>query len=108
MQPEQVASPERCRAKRNKREEQEGREQEMKRQIEQRYEEKDGRTWKMTYRTEDPEEIYKGLAQQLLSHKVFHASYIKRMEQHNNYDGTRTVTFYEDNGGRRVYIIEAR
>lgn len=79
----------------------------MNRQIERRYEVKEGRTWRTTYRTEEPEEIYKSLAQQLMSHKVFHAPYIKRMEQRTNYDGTRTVKFYEDNGGRSVYIIEA-
>lgn len=68
---------------------------------------KEGRSWKETYRTEDQAEIYKSLAQELMNSKIFHSSYYKRMEQHNNYDGTRTITFYQDNG-KSVYIIEAR
>lgn len=79
----------------------------MKRQIERRFEVKEGRTWRTTYRTEDQAEIYKSLAQELMNSKIFHSSYYKRMEQRNNYDGTRTVTFYQDNG-KSVYIIEAR
>lgn len=67
---------------------------------------KEGRSWRETYRTEDPAEIYKSLSHELMSSKVFHASYYKRMEQRNNYDGTRTVTFYQDNG-KSVYTIEA-
>lgn len=67
---------------------------------------KEGRSWKETYRTEDQAEIYKSLAQELMNSKIFHSSYYKRMEQRNNYDGTRTVTFYQDNG-KSVYTVEA-
>lgn len=67
---------------------------------------KEGRSWRETYRTEDAAQIYKDLAQELLSSKVFKAPYYKRMEQRNNYDGTRTITFYQDNG-KSVYTVEA-
>lgn len=68
------------------------------------FEVKEGKVWRETYRTEDATMVYEGLARELLYHKVFHSSYYTKMEQHNNYDGTRTIIFYQ-NTGRSKYII---
>ncbi|MBO6272785.1 hypothetical protein J6O48_08410 [bacterium] len=73
-------------------------------QISMAFEVKEGKVWKETYRTEDIATVYERLAHELLNHKVFHASYYRKMEQYNNYDGTRTVIFYQ-NTGRSKYII---
>ena len=56
---------------------------------------KEGKEWKQTYYTEDVQKVYEDITSEFLNHKVFHVPYIKRMEQYSNYDGTRTVTFYE-------------
>ena len=68
------------------------------------FEVKEGRGWRETYRTEDRAEVYEALANDLLYLKVFKSPIYKRMTQRNNYDGTRTVIIYQDNG-RSVYRI---
>lgn len=68
------------------------------------FEVKEGRGWRETYRTEDRAEVYEALANDLLYLKVFKSPVYKRMTQRNNYDGTRTVIIYQDNG-RSVYRI---
>ena len=70
------------------------------------FEIKNGRQWTEAYRTEDRAEVYEDLALELLNLKVFKASCYKRITQHNNYDGTRTIIIYQDTG-RSVYRIEA-
>lgn len=67
---------------------------------------KKGSNWEQTYYTEDAKKVYEDITAELMNHKVFHVPYIKRMEQYSNYDGTRTVTFYEEHG-KSVYIIKA-
>lgn len=68
------------------------------------FEVKEGRGWRETYRTEDRAEVYEALANDLLYLKVFKSPVYKRMTQRNNYDGTRTVIIYQDNG-RSIYRI---
>ena len=68
------------------------------------FEVKEGKTWRETYRTEDESEVYRSLADELMAHKVFHSPVYRRMEQHNNYDGTRTIIFYQTRG-RSVYRV---
>lgn len=68
------------------------------------FEVKEGKGWRETYRTEDRAEVYEALANDLLYLKVFKSPVYKRMTQRNNYDGTRTVIIYQDNG-RSVYRI---
>lgn len=70
------------------------------------FEVKEGRTWKETYRTEDPLAVYEGLASELLNLKVFKSPVYKRMTQRPNYDGTRTIIIYQDTD-RSVYIVKA-
>lgn len=50
-------------------------------------------------------EVYEALANDLLYLKVFKSPVYKRLVQRNNYDGTRTVIIYQDNG-RSVYRIK--
>lgn len=70
------------------------------------FEVKEGRNWRETYRTEDTAKIYEDLANELLNLKVFKSPVYRRMEQHNNYDGTRTIKIYQDTG-RSVYVVRA-
>ena len=70
---------------------------------------KDGKNWKETYRTEEQAkvyEVYEDLACELLNLKVFKSPAYKRLTQHPNYDGTRTVVIYQD-AGRSVYVVKA-
>ena len=70
------------------------------------FEVKEGRNWRETYRTEDAAKVYEDLACELLNLKVFKSPVYKRMTQHSNYDGTRTIVIYQDNG-RSVYVVKA-
>lgn len=76
----------------------------MKRNIYRTFEVKDEKNWKETYRTEDKAKVYEDLANELMNLKVFKSPVYKRLTQRNNYDGTRTVIIYQDNG-RSVYRI---
>lgn len=60
---------------------------------------------KETYRTEDRAKVYEDLACCLMYTKVFKSPCYKRMTDCPNYDGTRTITFYQDNG-RSVFVVE--
>lgn len=68
------------------------------------FEVKEGRTWRETYRTEDPLLVYQGLADELMALKVFKSPSYKSMREHNNYDGTRTIIIYQKYG-RSVYRV---
>lgn len=76
------------------------------RTVKRTFEVKDGKQWRETYCTEDRAKVYEDLATELMNLKVFKSPVYKRMTQHTNYDGTRTVIIYQNNG-RSVYIIEA-
>lgn len=70
------------------------------------FEKKNGRNWEETYRTEDRAEVYEDLANELLSLKVFKSPVYKKMTQHSNYDGTRTIIIYQE-CGRSIYRVRA-
>ena len=70
------------------------------------YEKKEGKKYVETYRTEDELEIYKSLASELMYCKIWKSPIYNRMKERNNYDGTRTVTFYQTNGGRSIYKVK--
>lgn len=74
--------------------------------ISRTFEVKEGRKWRETYRTEDAAKVYEDLACELLNLKVFKSPRYRRLEQHPNYDGTRTITIYQDTG-RSVYVVKA-
>ena len=77
----------------------------MKKTVYRTFEIKDGKAWKETYRTTDRSKVYEDLAHELMNLKVFKSPVYKRLTQHNNYDGTRTVVIYQDNG-RSYYRID--
>lgn len=74
--------------------------------ISRAYEKKEGRKYIETYRTEDENQVYKDFANEIMYKLVFKCPEYKSMKQYSNYDGTRTVIFYQDNG-RSIYIIKA-
>ena len=76
------------------------------RNISRAFEVKAGRGWKQTFYTEDKETVYESLATDLMYLKVFKSPMYKRLVQYSNYDGTRTIIVYQDNG-RSVYIVKA-
>lgn len=61
--------------------------------------------WKETYKTTDEKEIYKALAQNVIAKKFHKCSYIRSIKECTNYDGTRKVVVYYDNGVRATYTI---
>ena len=76
------------------------------RAISRAFQVKDGRNWKETYRTEDRAKVYEDLANELLYLKVFKSPMYKKMVQRSNYDGTRTIEIYQENG-KSVYVVRA-
>lgn len=71
---------------------------------------KEKNAWTEIYRNMDAATVNEDLAQELLRHFVFRSNNSKRMQQRNNYDGTRTVIFYSEcNGtkGRAIYTVKA-
>lgn len=76
------------------------------REISRTFEIKVNQGWMETYRTTDRTKVYEDLATELLNAKIFKYQSYTRMKQHNNYDGTRTIIFYQTNG-RSVYTVKA-
>ena len=74
--------------------------------ISRTFEVKEGRKWREIYRTEDVAKVYEDLACELLNLKVFKSPRYRRLKQYPNYDGTRTITIYQDTG-RSVYVVKA-
>ena len=67
---------------------------------------KEGRSWTTTNIISDPVEVYRSLSHDMIAKKLHACSYIKRIEDRSNYDGTRTIKVTYDNSVRRVYVIE--
>ena len=79
------------------------------REISRIFEVKNGRKWEQTYKTVDEMEVYKNFSNELFMYKVAKSSYYTRLEQYNNYEGTRTIKIYskigENKVGRSVYTV---
>ena len=71
------------------------------------YEMKEGRYWIGCFSTEDPAEVYKWLAEELIAKKIHAAPVIRSIKRENLYNGHQriTVTYSADCAGRAVYII---
>lgn len=71
------------------------------------YEVKEGRNWIECFSTEDPAEVYKFLAEELIAKKINACTYIRSIKRQNLYNGHQriTVTYSADCAGRAVYII---
>ena len=61
-----------------------------------------------TWETNDPAEIHKDLMNDLIAKKLHKCTYIRSIKDRPNYDGTRTITVYHDNGCKRVYVVETK
>jgi len=68
-------------------------------------ERKEGRKWVETYASTNAEHCYQMYAGHLYDKYIAKAPYIKRVTDQCNYDGTRTITFYQTNDYRTTYII---
>lgn len=66
---------------------------------------KRGKQWVISHIDTKPIDIYKALATDLLAKKIHNCSWIKRIEDSNNYDGTRTIKITYDNDCRSIYTI---
>ena len=69
------------------------------------FEKKEGKKYIETFRSEDIDSIYKAFATELMYCKIWKSPVYKRMTDVNNYDGTRTVTFFQEYG-KSIYCIE--
>jgi hypothetical protein len=66
---------------------------------------KTGRVYNTNRVVTDPSEIYEKLAKDLLHKKIHKCTYISKISERSNYDGTRTITVTYDNGVRTIYVI---
>ena len=66
---------------------------------------KDNKNWIQCNTTTDEKEIYKSLAHDLIAKKLG-VSFITRIKHRYNFDGTRTIDIYYDNGVKTRYIVE--
>ena len=68
-------------------------------------ERKEGRQWVQDYESTNAEHCYQMYAAHLYDKYIAKAPYIKHVTDKCNYDGTRTITFYQTNNYRTTYII---
>lgn len=54
----------------------------------------------------DSELVYKELCHDIWAKHIAKATYIKRITDRNNYNGTRTIEVLYDNGVKRIYTVE--
>lgn len=66
---------------------------------------KEKNKWIVSHIDTESIDIYKALATDLLAKKIHNCKWIKRIEDNNNYDGTRTIKVTYDNDCRSIYTI---
>lgn len=76
-------------------------------QIQRVAEKKNGRKWEQTFVTTDEKEVYESLAHDLIAKKLHNASWITRISDRSNYDGTWNITVTYDNGCRSIYTVKS-
>lgn len=76
-------------------------------QIQRVAEKKTGKKWEQTFVTTDEKEVYESLARDLIAKKIHHCSWIVRISDDSNYDGTRKIVVTYDNGCRSIYTVKA-
>ena len=52
------------------------------------------------------ENAWEYLARSVINKKIHNVKWIKRIKEQTNYDGTRTLTSYEENG-KRIFIYKS-
>lgn len=76
-------------------------------QIQRLAQRKDGRNWVDTYTDTNEASVYEDLARDLIHKKLHGASYIRRITDTCNYDGTRDITVYYMENFRSIYTVKA-
>lgn len=69
---------------------------------------KNGNKWERVNTITDPKHIHNSLEQTLIVKFLWKAAWIKKITDHTNNDGTRTITAYMDgisNDMRYIYIV---
>lgn len=66
---------------------------------------KNGAKWENHYTKDDVFTVYKALAEDLQAKYVLKCTYITRVVQRPNYDGTRDITVYYNNGIKHEFTV---
>ena len=77
------------------------------REIKKVLEKKVGRTYEVETIITDTERIYTDLATEIIAKKLHNCTWITRITDNCNYDGTRTITITYNNGYRSRYTVKA-
>ena len=62
--------------------------------------------WEVSLTVTDKNEIWESLAKDLIAKKIHKATWIKRVQDKPNYDGTRNITVTYDNNVRSIYTVQ--
>ena len=68
---------------------------------------KRGNVWDFCRREENPEEVYKKLASDMIAKKINKCTYITRITRSNLYNGYEKIYILYNNGVRVTYQIES-
>ena len=77
------------------------------REIKEEMEVKKGNTYETTRTITDKATIYEDLSAALIAKKIHNCTYITRITDSCNYDGTRTITVNYNNGCRCRFTVKA-
>lgn len=69
------------------------------------YYEKTSAGYNETWKTDDAYQVYKDLAQELISKKINSCTWIKTIKRRQLYNGYIEITVTYDHGGKRVYTV---
>lgn len=76
------------------------------REMQRLVEQKVNNAWVETFRETDENKIWESLAKDLIAKKLHKATWIRSVRDSSNYDGTRDITVYYDNGVRSIYTVK--
>ena len=76
------------------------------REVQRLVEQKVNNAWIETFRETDENKIWESLAKDLIAKKLHKATWIRSVRDSSNYDGTRDITVYYDNGVRSIYTVK--
>lgn len=76
------------------------------REMQRLVEQKVNNAWVETFRETDENKIWESLAKDLIAKKLHKATWIRSVRDNSNYDGTRDITVYYDNGVRAIYTVK--
>ena len=76
------------------------------REMQRLVEQKVNNAWVETFRETDENKIWESRAKDLIAKKLHKATWIRSVRDSSNYDGTRDITVYYDNGVRSIYTVK--